>query len=177
MDEAERAQKRVYETLLEARECLNRDKWKKTSDSTSLDELKTLSSAFLADLDDDCNTAAAIGHIFAIIHLVRNILEDKSKRTSELGRDVLTEFLNQVKVWDQILGVFGMEPNEFLIRLKKIRMIRKNIDINYVEDLLQKRADARANKNFAESDLLREQLKATGVEVRDTPAGQQWDLD
>ena len=43
-----------------------------------------------------------------------------------------------------------------------------------VEDLVARRAQARADKDFAASDRLRDQLLAVGVAVRDTPARQEW---
>ena len=45
-----------------------------------------------------------------------------------------------------------------------------------VEELLDRRAQARADKDFALSDTLRDELKNLHVEVRDTPSGQVWDL-
>lgn len=46
----------------------------------------------------------------------------------------------------------------------------------FVDLLVQLRATARASKDFATSDLVRDQLTAAGVELRDTPAGAEWDL-
>ncbi len=46
-----------------------------------------------------------------------------------------------------------------------------------MEELLARRVQARAAKDFAGSDALRETLAAMGVSVRDTPQGQEWDLE
>jgi len=46
----------------------------------------------------------------------------------------------------------------------------------YLELLLELRANARADKRFADSDLIRDRLAAAGVEIRDTPNGPQWAL-
>ena len=45
-----------------------------------------------------------------------------------------------------------------------------------VEALLQKRLEARAAKDFAASDAIRDELAALHVEVKDTPQGQVWDV-
>ena len=58
-----------------------------------------------------------------------------------------------------------------------MRASRKNIDMPRVEALLQERQAARANKDFATSDALRQALLDLGVSVRDTPEGQDWDLE
>ena len=45
-----------------------------------------------------------------------------------------------------------------------------------VSSLLDKRAEARAAKDFAAADAIRDQLKAAGIELEDTPQGPQWSL-
>ena len=177
MDETERAQKRIYETLREVQHALTREQWKKGPDGLALlAEADSIKTAFLASLDDDCNTAAAIGHIFSAVHLAGRVLEDKKLRTAEAGRDVLLRIQQMASIWSQILGVFGMAPEMFLKELRAVRVQRKGIDLQKTHELLEARVAARQAKDFARADALREELAAMGVEVRDTPEGQQWDL-
>ena len=61
--------------------------------------------------------------------------------------------------------------------LRAVRAKRKNLDVQRVEELLHKRGQARAAKDFALSDALRQELQEMGVSVRDTPDGQTWDTD
>jgi hypothetical protein len=46
----------------------------------------------------------------------------------------------------------------------------------WVEPLLQERAEARQSRRFADGDRIRDRLEALGIEVRDTPAGTEWDV-
>ena len=46
----------------------------------------------------------------------------------------------------------------------------------WVEPLLAERAEARRSRRFDDGDRIRQRLEALGVEVRDTPAGTEWDL-
>ena len=177
MDETERAQKRIYETLREVQRTLSREQWKKGPDGQALlTEADSIKTDFLAALDDDCNTAAAIGHIFSAVHLAGRVLEDKKLRTAEAGRDILLRIQEMVHLWSQILGVFGTDPAKFLEELRAIRVLRKGLDLQKTHTLLDARIAARQAKDFAQADALREELAAMGVEVRDTPEGQQWDL-
>ena len=75
-----------------------------------------------------------------------------------------------------MLGVFGREPGEFLAELRACRAGRKGIDPAQVERRLEERLAARKNKDFAASDRIRDELAALGVEVKDTPQGQVWDV-
>ena len=178
MDETEKAQHRVYLALREAEKALTREKWKKVPLPQQIaDEWAAQPKALDEAMDDDLNTAQALGHIFTQVRIINRLLEDKNLRASEAGRDVLQEFLARAQQWNTRLGLFGQTPETFLAALRTMRASRKNIDMPRVESLLRERQDARANKDFASSDALRQALQDLGVSVRDTPEGQDWDLE
>ena len=178
MDEAEKAQHRVYTALNEARKALARDKWKKSPLPPEMaEEWAALPKAFDAALEDDINTAQALGQVFAQVRLVNRLLEDKGLRAGEAGRDLLQEFLARAKEWEHRLGLFGLDPQAFLAELRSQRARRANIDVARVEELMVARQEARASKDFARSDSLRQEITDLGVSVRDTPEGQVWDLE
>ena len=80
MDEAEKAQHRVYSSLMEARKALERASWKKTPLPAELSaEWAALPQAFEAALDDDLNTAQALGQIFSQVRIVNRLLEEKAR--------------------------------------------------------------------------------------------------
>lgn len=178
MNDAERALARVYEALSAAREGLARAKWKRVPmPKETADEWTALGTSFAEAMDDDLNTAQALGHVFSMVRLVNRLLEDKSLRASEAVRDLLSEFLTRMEDVTARTGLFGDEPASFLQALRASRCVRLNIDVPRVEALIAARAEARAAKDFARSDSLRDELKAMHVEVRDTPQGQVWDLE
>ena len=178
MDEAEKAQHRVYSSLMEARKALERASWKKTPLPAELSaEWAALPQAFEAALDDDLNTAQALGQIFSQVRIVNRLLEEKNLRAAESTRDLLEDFLARARDWDAQLGLFGRDPAEFLTELRAMRAARKNLDMDRVEDLLCQRREARMQKDFTRSDALRRELLDLGVSVRDTPEGQAWDLE
>jgi cysteinyl-tRNA synthetase len=57
-----------------------------------------------------------------------------------------------------------------------MRLKRKNLSSADIDRLVAERQEARAAKDFAKSDALRDQLHNMGVEIRDTPQGVIWDL-
>ncbi len=178
MDEAEKAQHRVYSSLMEARKALERASWKKTPLPAELSaEWAALPQAFEAALDDDLNTAQALGQIFSQVRIVNRLLEEKNLRAAESTRNLLEDFLARARDWDAQLGLFGRDPAEFLTELRAMRAARKNLDMDRVEDLLRQRREARMQKDFTRSDALRRELLDLGVSVRDTPEGQAWDLE
>ncbi len=178
MEETERGQKRIYETLRETDLALTRESWKPANPAGAplMQEMCDLQAAFLESMDDDCNTAAALGHVFGMIRLAGRVLEDKKLRQSETGRDILRVLREAVSVWHKILGLFGRDPSVFLNGLRDIQVRRKGIDTSGVETLLAARSEARTAKDFAKADAVRAELAALGVTVRDTPDGQVWDV-
>ena len=122
------------------------------------------------------NTAAALGHVFGVVRLIYKVLEDKTLRLSANTPELLDKFEQERANWVKILGVFGQDPAQFFAELKQIQVKRKGLDVNKIEGLLQERKEARQNKDFAASDAIRDELLAMGIEVRDTPAGVEWDI-
>ena len=177
MDDSERSQKRVYECLREVDKTLEKTNWKPGAAPAELvEELRQQDQAFMDALDDDVNTAAALGHLFNMIRIAGRVLEDKKLRNNEGGRDLLRTFRDATAKWNTLLGLFAQKPEVFLASLREIRAHRRNIDMSRVEELLRERQEARAAKDFARSDAARDALAALGVEVRDTPEGPVWDI-
>ncbi|MBD5557712.1 MAG: cysteine--tRNA ligase [Desulfovibrio sp.] len=178
MDDAEKGQQRVYMALRDAARALLRSSWKNTPLPAGLrEEWDGLHAAVSAAMDDDLNTAQALGHIFSQVRIVNRLLEDKGLRAARATGDILEDFLARAREWQTRFGLFGEEPDAFLADLRAVRARRRNIEVAHVEELLAKRAEARAAKDFAGSDALRDELSALGVSVRDTPQGQEWDLE
>ena len=177
MDEAERALQRVYECLREVHAARERANWKKIALPADMrKEWEDLMSSVNNALDDDLNSAQAFGHIFTQVRLVNRLLEDRSLRAGDGARALFDEFLTRVADWNARLGLFGQEPAAFLTAMRDQKARRRQLDTAQVETLMEQRAEARRNKDFARSDALRDELAALGVLVRDTPQGQQWDL-
>ncbi|MBA4358301.1 MAG: cysteine--tRNA ligase, partial [Desulfovibrio sp.] len=177
LEEAEKGVRRISTALMQAREAAAGTKWSKSPlPQELLSELSGNEQGFSDALEDDLNTAGALGHLFGLVRLAGRILEDKALRKAEAGRDALSRILAAVENWSGVLGLFGREPAELLAELKACRAARKGIDPAKVEALLAKRLEARQAKDFAASDAIRDELTAMQVEVKDTPQGQAWDV-
>jgi len=108
----------------------------------------------LEDLDHDLNTAGALGHLFELVR--------ETHTTLDTGR-FSTEDLEAVrKVLHAFGRIFGIEPGQ-----------RADLDAE-IEDLIRRRAEARSQRNFAESDRIRDDLLRRGIVLEDTPQGVRW---
>lgn len=177
LDEAEKGLKRIYTVLSALQQALENKKWSGSKIPEELQrEIEEQINDYEQAMDDDLNTAAALGHIFSLVRLVGRILEDKTLRKSAAGRDILVRVNDFFKLCAQDLGLFTLEPLAFMEELRSLRIQRKGIDREAVEALLQKRLEARKAKDFDQADAIRGELANLGVEVMDTPAGQVWDV-
>ncbi len=111
---------------------------------------------FIEAMEDDLNTGEALGAIF---ELVREI---NSNVNVEGSSKALTEYA--ITVFDELTGVLGLLYN---------RNVGASLD-DEIEALIAARQDARKNKNWAEADRIRDELKAQGIVLEDTPQGVKW---
>ncbi len=177
MEEAEKGVRRIYATLAQIKLELERSKW---SNMELPDEMITEYQGYRAQwalsMEDDLNTAAALGHIFGAMRLAGRIAEDKQLKKSQGAKNLWALLLEDMTRWAQVLGVFEREPSEFLQELRSSRAMRKDIDVDKVEALLTARQEARKAKDFDKADAVRAELSTLGVEVKDTPNGADWDV-
>lgn len=177
LEEAEKSQRRVYAALAQVDRELGRAKWSQSPLPEELGaELATCEDGFDRAMDDDLNTAGALGYLFSAIRLAGRVLDDKTWRRAEAARDLFTRLRADMAHWSRVFGVFEDAPAGFLAELRTTRAKRAGIDPAHVEALLQARQEARKAKDFARSDALRDEIATLGVEVKDTPTGPDWDV-
>ncbi|KAB1439036.1 cysteine--tRNA ligase [Pseudodesulfovibrio senegalensis] len=177
LEEAEKGLKRVYSALAQIDAELTKTKWKKSPFPEELEtEMDAIEAKWTESMEDDLNTAAALGQIFNAVRLAGRVLEDKSLRKSEGAKKLWARIADRIRSWSDALGLFGSDPEKVLEELRNVRAARKGIDPAVVQAKLDERLAARKEKDFARSDELRDELAAMGVEVKDTPTGATWDV-
>jgi cysteinyl-tRNA synthetase len=118
-------------------------------------------SRFIAAMEDDLNTPEALAVLF---DLVKDINRAKSEGNKFFAGQ-LVQFLVDLAA---PLGLLQAAPADFL--QGQVR----DQDIATIKQLIAQRKAARDNKNFAESDRIRDELKAQGIELEDAKAGTTW---
>jgi len=177
LEEAEKGIRRIYSALAQVDVELTKSKWKKSPFPEELTaELDQIEKHFTEAMEDDMNTAGALGHVFSAVRLAGRVAEDKNLRKSEGSRDLFARLKKDVADWAAILGIFEREPARFLAELRDSRAARAGIDPAKVQELLDARKLARKDKDFEKSDAIRDELAAMNVEVKDTPQGATWDV-
>ena len=126
----------------------------KASDSDLIAKLEGHKAQFIEAMDDDLNTADGLAAIFELVRDINTAVADKM---SKADAEKALELFNELTV------VLGLCYND------------KNDDLDgEIEALIEARANARKEKNWAEADRIRDQLKDMGIILKDTPNGVTW---
>ena len=110
-------------------------------------------------MDDDFNTALALGHLFDLVNATNKFI-DKEKESKDYLKVIYAAVETIEDLAKNIFGLFLREKD-------------KDLD-QEDEKLLEDRKTARLKKDFKRSDELRDLLKSRGIAVEDTKDGQSW---
>jgi cysteinyl-tRNA synthetase len=124
-----------------------------------------LPEAFVTAMDDDLGTPAAVAVLYDTVREGNRLLASGDDASAQVS-DVLA-----------MLDVLGLHPADPAWGGSgddaRLTQLSGAVDA-LVAGLLEQRAQARADKDFARADAIRDQIKAAGIEIEDTPAGARW---
>ena len=131
-------------------------------------------AAFREAMDDDFNSAAALGHLYESFVLANKLLDEPKSAPKDVRLRTLARLRDDLRACGATLGIFRRVPAEFLIARRDRLCRRRGIVAGDVEARIAERAEARAAKNFVRADEIRNALKAGGIELMDGAAGTAW---
>lgn len=124
-------------------------------DEELIKKLNSHREQFITAMDDDLNTADGVAAVFELVKDINTSILDK-----EVSKNVCQ---TAATVFDELCDVLGILYN------------RKNNDVDSdIEALIEERQQARAIKDWATADRIRDELKAKGIILKDTPQGVTW---
>ena len=129
---------------------------KNAAEAALVDTFDSYRQRFDEAMDDDFNTANAISVLFELVRAI-NIATADEYQPTKAGAQVC---LDMVHEFTDVLGLLYSRKEESLDEK--------------VEQMIADRQAARAAKNWAEADRIRDELKAMGIELKDTKQGVQW---
>ena len=154
LDQAKAGMTRLYNSknrmeflISMAKEGLSED------EKVNLKKLPEFKKAFIDAMDDDLNTADAITAIFELVSFINTTAEDNSSK----------QYVEKcLEAFNELTGV--------------LNIIQKKDDVDEakINELIEQRTAAKKNKDFAESDRIRDELKEMGIELLDTRQGTTW---
>lgn len=159
-NEALQASEKAYNRLMEGWSNLD----KITAAATSTIEVKSLREKCYEAMNDDLSTPIVISHLFEGVRIINTVLAGNATLTQE-DIDELRETM-RLFMFD-VLG---------LVESQQADESGNEAYAKAVELLLEMRRDAKARKDWAMSDLIRDRLGEIGFELKDTKEGTEWKL-
>ena len=134
-------------------------------------EISGFRDALASALDDDLNFAVAMARVIELAKAVNELVDRALRKKGTVPRAAVTAAEHALTHIHRVLGIGGETPTTFLARLRARRVAKKGLSEADVEGRIQARLDARAAKDFARADALRDELTALGVELMDGGTG------
>ena len=133
-------------------------------------EPSSVPPAFAEAMDDDLAVPQALAVLFEAVHEGNGLLAGGESAA-------LRENLGVVRAMLGVLGIDPLaEPWSGGGRESGTGERLRDVVGSLVQALIEQRQEARARKDFATADAIRDRLKAAGIAVEDTPAGPRWEL-
>ena len=165
LEMAKTAIERIENTILRAEEVLKETPTDVTENLQEISEfLETSKKKFEDGMDDDFNTAIAIGTVFEMVKEINRFIDltQKSKEGLQVLRNSV-EFIKQI-----VIDVLGIKLN--------LEMKVEGLSNELVELILDLRMNAKKDKNFALADDIRNRLSNLGIEIKDGKDKTAWTL-
>ncbi len=159
-DENLQSAEKALQKLNEARGRLKNLKASADKDADLPDYMQMVLDA----MNDDLNTPIALSHIFDAVKTI-NAATDGNLKLSQRNIDDLNHLFDTV-----LTGLLGILPEESAAGID-MEPYRKAVDL-----VLEVRANAKAQKDWATSDLIRDRLSEIGFNIKDTKNGAEWSL-
>jgi len=179
LESAEQGLKRIancYHNLVHAEASAN------SGPATNKAQVEKYELAFMQAMDDDFNTADAVTAVYELVSFANKHLQALTKADIEHVREkleMLCETLLGVRMPPMIILRMTHHALETLSASVTASVITNSDALSVttdaeIESLITARQTARADKNFAESDRIRDELTAKGIILEDTPQGPRW---
>jgi cysteinyl-tRNA synthetase len=119
-------------------------------------------SRFRTAMSDDFNTAEALAVLFEMANALNKAKNDNAEQAALLA--------GQLRYLGGVLGLLQDDADVFM----KGGATAGGLSDAEVDDLIQQRATAKSEKNWAEADRIRDELQAQGIILEDGPGGTTW---
>ena len=173
LKEARHGLSRFYEGLHAAAQVLKQCDIDSSIATTAGEELK---ERFRTAMDDDFNSAQAIGFLFDGVRNMNRLMSEKKFRKNAEKVAAVNALYQALQELGGVLGLFGAEPESWLERQKMGALADMDISAEEIEEKIAQRLQARQEKDFARSDSIRDELEARGILLLDSAEGTNWKI-
>ena len=176
LKEAQLSLDRLYSLLKDFKDM----KSEEIHSSTPLEEemgkqIRALPELFEKEMDDDFNTASALGVLHRVTRSLNKMFGEVKKDGKEkLPSALCEEALKNFTAMGNILGILTCDPVDYFGQKQEEGMKRITLSEEEILKRIEERDVAREKKNWKRADQIREELFNQGIVLEDTPQGTTW---
>jgi cysteinyl-tRNA synthetase len=142
-------------------------------DRELISQLQNLRERFTEAMDDDFNTARAIGCLFDAIRLINTAIAGKKVEVSSAVLEQTEKVLREIGA---VLGLLSEEPDHYLRLDREREALKRGLAVAEIEASIAERRSAREAKEWQRADEIRKGLAAKGVILKDSPTATTWTI-
>jgi len=152
----------------------------KKVDSNAMDHsrkvIETFQVRFEEAMDDDFNTAQALGYFYDLQTALNSLLDLSRGQPTDQIRSLFNQGYEQFSKMGWIFGLFREEPEAYMDRQKKEGLKILGLSEEEILKLVEERNVARKNKDWKKADEIRNDLLSSGIVLEDTPSKTLWKI-
>ena len=139
-------------------------------------KVKAQQEKFTAAMDDDFNTARAVGCLFEMTRIMNAYAGDKASLAAPEASFVLQEAERFFREVGGVLGFFSEDAESYFFQDKTREVRKRGLDVEEIERLIGERNAARFAKDWGKADEIRKALAAKNVILKDSPTATAWEI-
>jgi cysteinyl-tRNA synthetase len=139
-------------------------------------ELSGFPAALRAALDDDLNMPVALAKLADFLKAVNELCDQAMRKKGKAAKASVEASKRGFEALSSELGLGAEDAEAVLLRIRDRRARERGLEASWVEGRISARAEARAEKDFAEADRIRDELSSRGVELLDRADGTGWTI-
>ncbi len=178
LKESTAALDRCYKAVHEAKEILDSNIKKKRplNDEAKdiIEGFKDIGKRVMSSMEDDFNTAQALGHLFDGIRSLNRLNELFKKGPSVLYKEPIKEAIERLLDIAGLFGILKEDPSQYIREKNMKALSMAGITLSELERMIEERNKARKEKDWERADAIRDELMKKGIILQDTPKGTQW---
>ena len=176
LKEAQTGLDRLYALLKDFKEMQHRDVPSSSPEEKTIEDLITsLPEAFKTAMDDDFNTASALGVIHRTTRDLNRLLAEVKKDDKKgLSSSLLEKGLTTFTTVGNVLGILTTDPVDYFKEKQKAGMQDVTLSEEEIRNYIAQRKEARAQKDWKRADQIRDELLNKGIVLEDSPQGTTW---
>ena len=137
---------------------------------------QSLVDRFEKAMDNDFNSAQALGHIFEAVKALNTIKQALPQTPAQSDLDLLHSTAATIKKLSATMGILQQNPLAYIAQKQQETLATLDIDQAGIETLITERNQARDDKNWSRADEIRDLLLSYRIEIKDGAEGTSWQV-